>query len=334
MRKFALLVLFLLILGAVFFVFKSRSENSLVVYSGRAEALVAPILQAFEAQTGIKLDIRYNATPALATQLLSEGKDSPADVVFFQDPGYLGVVAGANLLAPLSTNTLEQVAPRFRSETGHWVGTSARARVLVYDPTRIHAEELPKTLYELSDPKWKGLLGWAPGNGSAQAHMAALLHLWGEARFRDWLKAMHANDPIVYPRNAAIVTAVGHGEILIGWANHYYLYQLKKLDPSLRAENYHFPVKGDAGNLLMVAGAGVHVHSPRKTEAEQLVAFLVSEQAQNYFAQEGAEYPTRPGIATYPGLTPLEDIGLVDVSQSWMSDVAPVLAMLREYGIQ
>ncbi len=308
--------------------------DSLVVYSGRGEALVGELLDQFEADTGIKVSVRYNSTAALATQLLSEGAESAADVIFLQDPGYLGVLAKAGVLQPLAENVLDPVDPRFRDDAGYWVGTSARARVLVYNPDAVAGDELPNSLRDLADPKWAGRMGWAPSNASAQAHMTALRHLWGEADTEKWLAAVKANKPISYQKNAPQVTAAGNGEIDIAWTNHYYYYRLKEQNPKLNVAIHHFPAEQDAGNLLMVAGVGIRTGANNQVAAEALIAYLIGEDAQTYFAQHGFEYPTRTGIATAQGMTPIAELNLADTQQQMLADVTKTLSLLRALGLQ
>ena len=324
--------LFTVVAGALCAFADPAAAGSLVVYCGRGEALVDPILQRFAAESGTALDVRYNQTPALATLLVSEGAESPADVIFLQDSGYLGALGEKGLLAELPTETLDRVDSRCRDPRGRWVGTSGRARVLVYNTKGVARSELPATLRELADPKWKRRVGWAPGNSSFQAHVSALRRIWGEAETRRWLEAMAANEPVVYPKNAPQVKAAAAGEIDIGWVNHYYLYRFKR--PGFGAANYSFPTAGDAGNLLMLAGVGIRAGTSKRALAEALVAFLVGEEAQRAFALDGFEYPTRPGVATHPDVPPLATLNLATVDQTVLTDVGPTLALLRELGLQ
>ncbi len=307
-----------------------RAET-LVVYCGRGEALVGPVLSRFESENGVRLDVRYNRSPVLATQLMNEGAESPADVIFLQESGYLGALAANNLLEKLPGRLLRQVDPRFRDSKGRWVGTSGRARVLVYNTEALSKSDLPATLEELADPRWKGRLGWAPTNSSLQAHLSALRHLWGEQRTRAWLEALKKNEPIAYPKNAPQVKAAANGEIAIGWVNHYYLYRFWK--PGYTAANYSFPTPGEAGNVLMVAGAAVRRGTEMREAALKFIDYLVGEDAQHAFAMEGYEYPTRPGVATHPDVPPLESLNLADVDQASLTDLAPTLEMLRELGL-
>ena len=129
-------------------------EETLVIYSGRSESLVGPILAQFTQETGILIDVRYGSTDTLASQLLIEQENSPADVVFFQESGYLGVLAEQDLLEPLDDTLLSQVDTPYRDENGYWLGTSARMRVLAYNVDKFTGDEatvsLPETLEDLA----------------------------------------------------------------------------------------------------------------------------------------------------------------------------------------
>ncbi|MCO5170161.1 MAG: extracellular solute-binding protein [Planctomycetes bacterium] len=306
------------------------SSRRVVVYCGRGEALLAPLLARYQERTGAALDVRYSGTPTLSAQLRVEGDRSPADVVIAQECGALGAIA--DLLAPLPDDLVARVDPRFRDPGGRWVGTSGRARVLVHDAARVKPEDLPRRLEDLADPRWKGRVGWAPGNASFQAHVSALRHLWGEARARAWLEAMIENAPRAYAKNGPIVEAVAAGEVDLGWVNHYYLLRLKR--PGSAVANASFAEPGDAGNLLMLSGAAVRAGSPVEEEARRLVAFLVSDEAQEYFARETFEYPVVPGVATHPDVAPLEALGLATVDPVHLTDLEPTLELLRRCGLQ
>jgi iron(III) transport system substrate-binding protein len=321
MKKF--LVLFLTL-----FTFSALADD-LVIYSGRGEALVAPLFAQFEKDTGIKLDVRYNTTSSLATQLLSEKQNSPADIVFFQESGYLTLLAEAGLLKTLNADLLKQVAPNAQDANGRWLGSSARVRVLAYNTDKVKAEDLPKDLKELADPKWSGKkIGWAPTNASMQSHVSALRKLWGEEATFKWLEGVKNNDPISYPKNAPLVSAVGTGEVLVGWANHYYLHILKKQNPNLAVANYHFPESGKAGNILIISGVAIYEHTQKSPQAQQFIEYLISEKGQKFFT-DSYEYPTRIGFAANPDVTPLSEIPFADVSQKDLADVEPTLKMLR-----
>ncbi len=308
----------------------NAASQELVVYSGRTESLVGPIIKQFQETTGIPVKVRWGGTAELAATLLEEGDKSPADVFFAQDPGGLGAVT--ELLAPLPEDILNKVDQRFRDPNKRWVGISGRARVIVYSTERVTKEELPKTLWGFTDPKWKGRIGWAPTNASFQTMVTAMRVLEGEDKAREWLKGILANEPKVYPKNTPIVAAVGAGEIDVGFVNHYYLYRFLKEDgKSFPARNYFLP-SGGPGSLVMVAGAGVLASSDNKEAAFQFVRFMLSPDAQKYFAKKTNEYPLVQGIKARADLTPLSELNATQIKLSDLADLPGTVKLLQEVG--
>jgi iron(III) transport system substrate-binding protein len=309
-----------------------QALGQLVVYSGRSRLLVEPLLQRWAVREGVELRVRYEkSTEALANRLLREGARSEADLFFAQSAGYLALLGERGMLAELEVAETAKVGSHARSPKDLWVATSGRMRVLVYSPERVPTERLPKSLKELADGRFKGRIGWAPGNASLHAHVSALIELWGGDETRRWLQAMKAQQPVVYPKNSPQVLAVSQAEIDVGWVNHYYLHKLRAKDPGLKAANAGF-IAGDAGNLLMLAGVGIPKNSRRKVLARKLVTFLLSREAQDYFAQTGYEYPVVPGVPTHSDVPPL-GAGQAAVPQAALTDLSAALEMLRSLGL-
>ena len=302
-----------------------------VIYSGRSESLVGEMFLKLEQVTGVDVDVRYGDTPELVTLMLTEGEQSPADIIFAQDSGHLGALANQDRLATLDSALLAQADARFQDPAGRWVGTSGRARVLVYNTEALSAETLPASLKDLADPQWKGKLGWAPGNGSFQAHVSALRHIWGEDETKAWLAAVQANAPAVYPKNSPQVEAAAKGVIQIGWVNHYYLYRSKT--DGYTADNHSFATAGDAGNVLMLAGMAIRKGSQRTEDASTVISWMLSEEAQRHFANHNFEYPTRPGVSTHADVPALDTLHLAEVNQDWLADLGPTRVMLQELGL-
>ena len=309
----------------------------LVIYSGRSESLVGPIIDQFAAATGIDVEVRYGSTPEITGVLLEEGENSPADLFYAQDPGGLGAIEAAGLFATLPDETLAKVAPRFAAESGQWVGISGRARTIVYNTEAIPdpATGLPDGLEGFTDPEWKGRLGWAPTNASFQAMVTAMRALWGDERTADWLRGIQANDPLVFDGNSPIVQAVGAGEIDAGFVNHYYLYRfLAEQGESFAARNYFLP-GGGPGSLIMVSGAGILASADNPENAQRFIDFLLSVPGQQYFAAQTYEYPVIEGVTTAPGLPPLAELDAqaADIELSQLADFQGTQAMLIELGI-
>lgn len=308
------------------------AETSITVYSGRSEELVGPLLEQFTEETGIEVEARYGDTAEMANLILTEGENSPADVFFAQDAGALGAVAREGLLSELPSELLDQVDPRFRSPTGEWVGVSGRARVVAYNTDTLAESDLPDSIFGFTDPEWDGRIGWAPTNGSFQAFVTALRVIEGDERTREWLEGIQANDPKVYEGNNPALDAVIAGEVDVAFINHYYLMRRLAESPNVSAANY-FLTGGDPGALVNVAGAGVLSTSDAPDPAERLIAFLLSDEAQAYFAQETKEYPLTDAVEADAELPPLSEIGTPEIDLSDLSDLEGTLELLQEVGI-
>jgi len=308
------------------------AQTTVTVYSGRSEELVGPLLEQFTEETGIDVEARYGDTAEMANLILTEGENSPADVFFAQDAGALGAVAAEGLLTALPSETLDVVDERFRSPNGEWVGVSGRARVVVYNTDALGESDLPDSIFGFTDPEWSGRIGWAPTNGSFQSFVTALRVIEGDDRAREWLEGIEANDPSVYEGNNPALDAVIAGEIDVAFINHYYLMQRLVEDPDAPAANY-FLTDGDPGALVNVAGAGILSTAANDEAARQLVDYLLSTQAQEYFASETKEYPLAAGAEPDAELPPLESIGTPEIDLSDLADLEGTLELLQEAGI-
>ena len=303
--------------------------GELTIYSGRGESLVGALLDRFEAETGIRVRVRYAGTAQLAVAILEEGARSPADIYYAQDAGALGALADAEALAVLPSSLLERVDPKFRDSNGRWVGTSGRARVLVISPERV--PNPPGSVFELTEPEWSGRVGWAPTNGSFQAFVTAMRQIHGEEATEDWLRGMIANGVREYPKNSPQVQAVHDGELDIGLVNHYYLYRFVDEDPNFRAAN-HFTDPGEAGALINIAGVGMLSASDNRDNALRFVEYLLDAHAQEYFRDQTSEYPLAAGIAARPELAPLDALDPPSLALTSLADLEGTLALLQEVG--
>lgn len=308
-------------------------EAKVVVYSGRSEELVGPILARFEEATGIETEVRYAGTSELAATILEEGDNSPADVFFSQDGGALGALAAEGRLQLLPTDVLELVDPRFRSDDGLWVGVSGRARVLAYDTRELSEADLPASVLDLADPAWKGRLGWVPTNASFQTFVTAMRAQLGDEATKAWLEAVRANEPRVYEGNSAALQAVAAGEVDAALVNHYYLFQAQRESGDALPVANHFFTGGDPGALVNVAGVGILPTADHPVAADRLVRFLLAEEAQRYFSDETFEYPLVTGIAADDRLPPLETIESPDLDLTDLADLAGTLRLMQEAGV-
>ena len=306
-----------------------EEPGEITVYSGRSESLVGALIEQFEADTGVRVNVRYGGTAELAAAILEEGGRSPADIYYGQDAGALSALAEGGALAVLPSGITGLVAPEFRDGEGRWVGTSGRARVLIISPERV--PNPPGSVFDLVDPEWRGRVGWAPSNGSFQAFVTAMRRIHGEDETREWLEGMIANGVREYPKNSPQVQAVGDGELDIGLVNHYYLFRFTAEDDDFPAAN-HFTDAGGAGGLINVAGVGLVGASDDIGPALRFIEYLLGRQGQEYFRDQTSEYPLAAGVEARAELVPLERLDPPSLALTSLSDLEGTLELLRDAG--
>lgn len=305
--------------------------GNVVVYCGRNEALVAPLLEQLAGELGITIETRYAGTGALAAQLLEEGENTPAGLFFSQDAGALGEIANAGMLMELPDSILGMVDPTLSDADGRWVGVSGRARVVVFQPDLVDEAEFPESILDLPGAGL-GTIGVAPTNASFQTFVTALRLSEGEDSAREWLETLMASDHVIFDGNGAIVDAVASGEIGLGLVNHYYLYQKLKETPDITARN-HYYLNGDIGGLINVAGVGVIAGSGQEETATALAEALLGETAQSYFAEETSEYPLASGVSPSVDLPPLDEYEMPEINLNDLDDLRGTLELLTDLGL-
>lgn len=303
-------------------------KSSIVVYAGRSEALLQPIIDQFTLDTGIEVEVRYAGSAELAAQLLEEGQNSPADIFFAQDAGALGAVAKAGLLTKMPDEVLGLVPPQYSAADGSWVGVSGRVRVFVYNPDKV--ANVPSSVFDLAEPEWQGRIAIAPTNASFQAFVTAMRVLHGEDKTLEWLRAMKTN-AVIYEKNSAILEAVENKSVDAGLINHYYWFAMGREIgfENLTSRLGQFEAK-DVGNLINAAGVGIVSDS---NAARSFVEYLLSRTGQQYFVDETSEYPLISGIEAGVDLTPLDQIPAPDIDLSDLDSLEETLKLIREAGL-
>ena len=333
-RNHSILFSYILMFVLVFALIGTTYAETLTLYSGRGKSLVDPIIQQFEKETGIEVKVSYANTTQLAAKLRAEGDKSPASLFWAQDAGALGAVSKKGLFAKLPESVLSKVPETFRHADGLWVATSGRARVLSYSPERVRADTLPDSIFDLTQPKWKGKVGWAPQNASFQAFVTAMRAQVGEERTEKWLRDMKANGAIAYPKNTPIIEALAAGEIDLGLPNHYYLFRFKKGNSKFPVDQTFFKAN-DPGNLVNVAGIGLLKSSENQETALKFIEYLLSVKAQQYFVSEVFEYPVIEGVIPNANLLPLDELLKIvpTFNLNEMDDLEGTLKLLRRVDI-
>ncbi len=308
-----------------------EDQGPVYVYAAREEQLVGPLADRFNEETGIAIAVKYGGTAQVAATLLEEGDASPADVFWTRDPGGLGALS--DRLAPLPADILERVPESARSVDGVWVGVTARVRTLVYNPRRVDTAELPNSLRELTEPRWRGRVGWSPTSGPTQTMVTFMRHAWGEEETRDWVAGLEENGAVKFDGHTSVVAAVDRGEVDVGLVNHYYAHRFREENGGrVDVQNYHLPEKGP-GNLAMISGAGVLKTASNEANAHAFLRYLLSAQGQAYFAHQTFEYPMVESIPIHEALTPLSEINTPDAAMEELADLEATLGLLRGVGV-
>lgn len=277
------------------------ASATLTVYTDQHAELVEGLTKAYTAASGVRFNIQNDATVG---QIQAEGGAAKADVFLSEDPGPAAQLAAADLLAPVAPATLAQVRPGLSSGRGLWVAYAARSRVLYYNPTKIAESQLPKTLAEITAPKYKGMFAWAP-SGAFVATTQYLLNTKGEAATTAFLEGVKANG-VNEQKNGNVRDTVEAGKHAMGLSNHYYWWVLagQKGGPSrLTSKIYHFP-STDPGNLVLSSGAGVLKSSKNQPAAQKFLAWLTAKDGGQKLIADGAvdvteaQYPVAPGLAS------------------------------------
>jgi len=309
----------------------SDQVREITIYSGRSEEFIAPFLDNWERQSGIKLNVRYGDSAELAAQILEEGDNSPADLFLSQDAGSLGAVSAAGLFTKLPETVGSEIEGKYVASDRTWVGVTGRVRVFAYRPGAI--EVLPNSISDLNNAAYKGKIGIAPSNASFQAFVTALINEKGTKFTEDWLRGLKSNDVQIYLKNSAIVEAIDKGEINLGLVNHYYIWEVSEaLGRKIEVANGFF-APGDIGNLVNVSGAGILATSEKQEAAQQLINFLTSKPIQNLFVNETHEYSLINASKAPESLPELISIGAPLVDLSSLKDIKRTQDLLTKVGL-
>ena len=288
--------------------------REVTVYSGRTENLIGPTLEAFACETGTEIRVRWGSSTDLALLLAEEGDRTGADVFLSRSPGPVGFLESDGLLDTIDDGVLDLVAPENRSASGTWVGFSGRKRVLVHNIDSVPPGELPQSVFDLTDERYRGRVAIPATNGSFVDWFTVFRDQYGSDVASQWLNDMVANDARYYPNNRSIVEAAGRGEIDMGLVNHYYQYQEAAAAGDRHRAANHDLADDDIGSLLIITAATITAGSDNPQAANELIGYILTEPVQRYFSQQTFEYPLAAGVEPADVLPPLKalEIGSVD----------------------
>jgi iron(III) transport system substrate-binding protein len=311
-------------------------KGTITLYSGQHEQTTQSLVDAFEKQTGIKVNVRYNDEDSFADEIVAEKAHPVADVFYTENTPALQYLQNRGLLASVDSSTLARTASRYNSAAGDWVGVSARVSVLIYNPSLISKSQLPTSVTQLADPRYRGKLAFAAGETDFQPIVTSVDRAYGQTAATKWLDGIKANaGQHVYPDNETIADEVNRGAVAFGVVNQYYWYRLRA---ELGASNVHSKITyfapRDPGYVLDVSGAGILKSSKDQADAQKLLAFLVSETGQEVIAHSiSFEYPLDDGVQTAAPETPFSQLQPNPITIADLGDGSTAIALLRKAGM-
>jgi iron(III) transport system substrate-binding protein len=317
---------------------QAPATDKLIIYSGRAERLIKPVLDAFTAKTGIQVELLSSGTTELVNRLKAEGERTPADLLITNDAGSLELARTAGLLRPLNMREIERAIPaQFRAPDNSWVGLSGRFWVVVYNTTMVKPEQV-KSLLDLADPRWKDKIA-IPNSGSEylQAGVSVIRASVGDDRTRKFLTGLRDNAGTqVYQKSSQIVEAVAKGQVAMGIVNHYYVYRhLATQSSAPIAVLMPDQQEGGIGAIMNVAGVGILKHTAHLDSAKLLVEFLVAQAGQKMFADLDKEYPLHPEVKADPALIERKSFRAALVPLTKLAELRePTLTLIEQVGLR
>ncbi|MFL4472712.1 iron ABC transporter substrate-binding protein [Paeniglutamicibacter sp. MACA_103] len=311
----------------------ASDAGEITVYNAQHESLAQEWVDAFTAETGIKVTVRNGSDTEMSNQIIQEGQASPADVFLTENSPAMAQVENAGLFADVDKATVDQVPAEFRPSTNKWTGIAARSTVFVYDPKKISADKLPKSMLDLAKPEWKGKWAASPTGADFQAIVAALLELKGEAATTEWLAGMKENFT-AYKGNSTAMKAVNAGEIDAALIYHYYYYgdQAKTGENSKNVTPYYFKNQ-DPGAFVSVSGGGVLASSKHAAQAQEFLKFVTGKTGQEILKTGTSfEYAVGSEVASNEKLVPLKELQAPTVDPAKLNS-AKVTELMNKAGL-
>ena len=284
---------------------EKKTSNEVNLYSQRHYTVDEKQYEAFELETGIKVNVIKANADELIERLKNEGSNSPADLFISVDAGKLQKASELDLLQKISNEKINSnIIDDLKDINGFWVPITYRARILVYSKDRVNAEEL-STYSSLTDDKWKNkILVRSSSNAYNQALLSSIVANKGVESATNWASGLVGNfarDPKGNDRDQVKAIAAGQGDIAI--VNSYYIGLLlsSEKEEELKAGKsvgVFFPNQGEGegGTHINISGIGLAKNAPNKENALKLIEFLTEESAQNRYVNTSFEYPVNPNV--------------------------------------
>ena len=325
---------FLLTLSAVFFTLPAillfgagnnkQPRQKVVVYTSLDKVFSQPILEAFEKRTGIKVLAVYDSeatkTTGLVNRLIAEKSSPRADVFWNSETGRTIVLKQKDVLAKYVSPSASDIPAQFKDKDGYWTGFAARCRILIYNSDLLKAEDLPKSIFELTDPKWKDKVALAyPLFGTTSTHAAALFAYLGDSKAKEFFQTLKANGVMITDGNASCRDRVADGTVPIGFTDTDDAFVAVQQG---RPAGIIWPDKEGIGTLLIPNTVALINNAPNPVAAKKFIDFLLSPEVEEMLAHsEAGQIPLRQSVKRPDHVPSLDKIKAMEVDYEKVADL-------------
>ncbi len=284
------------------------NTNEVTIYVSTDRVFSEPILKAYEQKTSVKVNAVYDTeetkSTGLANKLLAEKNNPQADVFWSNEPVRTLVLKKRGVLASYKSASAEGIADTFKDAEGYWTGFSSRIRVIAYNTNLVKADDAPKSVLDLADPKWKGQVAIAdPRFGSTSFHVAALYAELGDEKADDFFRKLKANDVKIVDSNSVVRDMVARGEVKVGLTDTddvNVAIEDKKPIAMILPDRDGIGVPVMPNMLSLIAG------SPHQEAGKKLLDYLLSPEVEKLLAQsEAVQIPLHQGIEAPKNIPPI-----------------------------
>jgi len=274
---------------------QSKEEpREITVYSGRQEKFIVPLVEKFEKDTGIKVNLISGKATEYAHRIIEENENTQADVFLSNDGGILEYLRIENMLAPIDSKLLDQVPANYIGKDKTWTALTIRYRIFMYNTDLITLDEVPDSIFDLTDPKYKGQFAInRAGNESMITYFASIQSIIGPEKTLELMKGIMANDPLVLQSHTDVRRAIGSGEVKFGLVNNYHYYtQLTEEGMNHVAMIFPDQAQGELGAFANISGAAITKYAKHPNNALLFIEYLLQPEQQKM----NDETPIIPGL--------------------------------------
>jgi iron(III) transport system substrate-binding protein len=275
------------------------ADRTVTVYVSTDRVFSEPVLREYERRTGVRVNAVYDTeetkSTGLANRLIAEKPRPQADVFWSNEPVRTLVLKSREVLASYRSPSAEGIPAALVDPDGYWTGFSARMRVIAYNTALVKPEEAPRSVFDLTDPKWRGQAAMAdPRFGSTSFHVAALYALAGDEKMDDFFRRLKANGVKVVDGNSVVRDLVARGEVKVG------LTDTDDVNVGIEDGQPIAMVLPDAAGFgvpMMPNMLSLIADAPHPDEGRKLIDYLLSSDVERQLAQsEAVQIPLHAGV--------------------------------------